>query len=471
MEKKIKPMNRSITIACTVIFVLLSVLLSVVTYRVFTSAMYRRYQEQMTSVLDYAQSFIDDEDMARCAETYAESEKYQETHAAFDRFVDYYKDLHYLYILKATEPGDEFRIRSVCSANTTYEKTQTPDKLLRLGDGAESWYSDTVAQMLRDIQSGTEDVFFEDPTEWGVDYTLARPLINAEGVHYGVLCVDISINEIQNTIYRNIYICIALIMGLGLLFTVLLVLWMRTYVSKPIRLLENSVTKFAASSHGQRDPDELLFQPPDIHTDNEVEALSRAVTKMTADMRDYAQGLAEAEETMRELQDSVFKDSLTRVNLEAAYVKMSQKLDRKIADNNAEFAIVIVDVNGTGAINRKYGQSMGDEYIVGACMLISSVFKHSPVYRVGGDDFAVVLQGRDYRDREALVESLRKDFEQSARRSMTKQPWQCYSAAIGMSAYQPGSDPNTKCVYTRAVAEMISAKKERKEEKQTESIF
>ena len=64
MEKKIKPMNRSITIACTVIFVLLSVLLSVVTYRVFTSAMYRRYQEQMTSVLDYAQSFIDDEDMA-----------------------------------------------------------------------------------------------------------------------------------------------------------------------------------------------------------------------------------------------------------------------------------------------------------------------------------------------------------------------------------------------------------------------
>ncbi|MBE6069844.1 MAG: hypothetical protein E7211_19450, partial [Clostridium lundense] len=194
MEKKIRPLNRSITIACAAIFLLLSVILSVATYRIFSDSMYSRYQEQMKSILDYAQSFIDGEDMAECAKTYVESEQYRATQAAFDNFVDHYKDLHYLYILKATRPGDAMNIRSVCSASTTYEKTHTPETVLRLGDAAASWYSDEMAKVLEKIQSGNEDVFFEDLSEWGLDYTLARPLANAAGEHYGVLCVDISID-------------------------------------------------------------------------------------------------------------------------------------------------------------------------------------------------------------------------------------------------------------------------------------
>jgi len=471
MEKKYRPLNRSITIACAIIFLLLSTILSVATYRLFSNAMYRRYQEQMTSIMDYAQTFIDNEDMAVCAKTYVETDKYRETQAAFDNFVDHYSDLHYLYIMKATESGDSLNIRSVCSASTAYEKANTPETILHLGDGAASWYSGEVIKVIEEIQNGNEDVFFVDQSEWGLDYTLARPLTNAAGEHYGVLCVDNSIDAIRNTINRNTRVCIGLILALGALFNFMLVLWMRACVTDPIRQLEASVTAFAASSHGKRDPDELLFTPPEIKINNEVQSLNLAVSKMTTDMKDYAQGLVEAEKTVQELRDSVARDELTHVNLEAAYVKMEQKLDRKIADGVAEFAVVIVDLDDTGDINNKYGYKKGDEYIAGSCLLVCNAFQHSPVYRVGGDEFAVVLEGRDYRDREALVTSLKKDFEQSPSRTMTKQPWLCYSGTIGMSEYLPGRDPSAKYVYTRAVSNMVSTKKEEKGKTQAENVF
>ncbi|MBE6909796.1 MAG: hypothetical protein E7474_09560 [Ruminococcaceae bacterium] len=77
--------------------------------------------------------------------------------------------------------------------------------------------------------------------------------------------MDISIDAIRHTINRNTSVCVGLILALGILFTILLVLWMRNYVTKQIRELESSVTAFAALSHGRRDPDELLFTPPDIN--------------------------------------------------------------------------------------------------------------------------------------------------------------------------------------------------------------
>ena len=74
--------------------------LSFITYRIYTNSFYARYNKQMESILTYAQSHIDDDDMSECARTYIESEKYRETQAFFDNFVDNYTDLHYLYIVK-----------------------------------------------------------------------------------------------------------------------------------------------------------------------------------------------------------------------------------------------------------------------------------------------------------------------------------------------------------------------------------
>ena len=57
-------------------------------------------------------------------------------------------------------------------------------------------------------------------------------------------------------------------------------------------------------------------------------------------------------------------------------------------------------------MNLTSGQQAGDEYLRTACKIICETFKHSPVFRVGGDEFAVIAQGRDYLYIEELLEKM-----------------------------------------------------------------
>ena len=70
-----------------------------------------------------------------------------------------------------------------------------------------------------------------------------------------------------------------------------------------------------------------------------------------------------------------------------------------------------MDVNNLKMINDTYGHEAGDSYIIGVCRVLCDVYSHSPVFRIGGDEFAVILKGRDYENRQLLIESLAQTFD------------------------------------------------------------
>ena len=73
------------------------------------------------------------------------------------------------------------------------------------------------------------------------------------------------------------------------------------------------------------------------------------------------------------------------------------RLDRLIGEHRQpEFAIVIMDVNDLKKVNDSAGHQAGDQYLIDACGIICRIFKQSPVFRVGGDEFAVIAQGHDF---------------------------------------------------------------------------
>ena len=457
-----RPLNRSVSIVCAVYIGLLCIILSLATYELYTKAMYERYEKQLASILNYVEAHIDKDDMAECARTYVESEKYKEFQAFFDEFYDYYEDVHYLYIMQVNDPDAPYEIVEICAANSSYEKEFEPDLVMHLGDAEEGWYDAATAQRFREILQGDEDAVIVNGSEWGTDYTLARPLVTSTGEHFGLLCADISIDQINDTIYRNIYITLAIILLPGALFIFLLILWMRKNVTEPLKQLENSVADFARSSTGRRDPDDLLFTPPEIHTQNEVESLTGAITKLSADMRDYVKEITAAENETKGLQVHVtemnaivYRDELTHVKNRAAFNKAAKKLDQDIENERAEFGFVMADLNSLKEINDRYGHDKGNEYITGACELICSVYDHSPVFRIGGDEFVILLQGQDYRQRDALLTRIRGEFSQYAS-SGGNIPWRHYSAAVGMAVYEPGD--TVDAVFNRADQDMYEAK-------------
>jgi diguanylate cyclase (GGDEF)-like protein len=155
-----------------------------------------------------------------------------------------------------------------------------------------------------------------------------------------------------------------------------------------------------------------------------------------------------------------YQDPLTGVKSKAAFNVKMKELTRDIVAGE-EFAIVMVDINNLKETNDRYGHDKGDRYLIGSCRTICTTFKHSPVFRVGGDEFVVILQNDNYEDREYLLEKLETRFEQS-HNDDTKKEWERYWAATGMAEYQMGSHETVEDVLKRADEEMYKKKMEMK---------
>ena len=108
------------------------------------------------------------------------------------------------------------------------------------------------------------------------------------------------------------------------------------------------------------------------------------------------------------------KDSMTGVRNKHAYSTKENLMDEAINSNdNLEFAVVVCDVNNLKYINDNFGHEYGDKLIKDACALICNTFEHSPVYRVGGDEFVVILEGRDYQNRDELISKINATIEKN----------------------------------------------------------
>lgn len=458
-----KPLNRSVTIGSTVFLLLLALILSVATYLSFRQSMYERFEAQMTDTLNYIDSHIDHDDLAQCVRTKQPSEKYKELQLFLDDiFVT--QSYHYVYIVASTPGVHGPGLMDVVTAFEPVDYEVGEDKLFYLGADLTDQYSLTTRAMFEQITAGGELYFFAEAWSGEVDYTGVLPLKDSSGRVFALACVDLSTSFINSTLMRHTIIHLLLILLMGVIFIHFFLRWMSRSVIRPIEALERSVTSFAKVSHEQRDPTLLDYVPPSIHTGNEVESLAKAVAQMSWDLKDYAVNMMRAEtevETMHSQMDRIgliaYQDSLTRVKNKAAYMKTKNMLNRTILTCTARFGIVMIDLNSLKKMNDTYGHKRGDGYIVACAKLICEVFAYSPVFRIGGDEFLVVLEGRDYDNRETLVNRLSDRFKKlSGDESLP--PWERLSAAIGAAVFTE-NDHTVDAVFKRADERMYANKK------------
>ena len=149
---------------------------------------------------------------------------------------------------------------------------------------------------------------------------------------------------------------------------------------------------------------------------------------------------------------AAFTDPLTGVKSKHAFSMQESAMEKQIADGEAgEFSVVVCDVNGLKMINDTLGHKAGDEYIRRASAMICEIFQHSPVFRTGGDEFVVILKGRDYLIRKELVLALHD-------RSVAHIGSGEVVISGGLSDYKPGEDFSFRDVFERADALMYEEK-------------
>ena len=97
------------------------------------------------------------------------------------------------------------------------------------------------------------------------------------------------------------------------------------------------------------------------------------------------------------------------------------------------------------------GHEAGDIYLKSACKLICEIYKHSPVYRIGGDEFVVILKGSDFANRV----DLQMQFDNQINENMSNGD---VIVSSGMAVFDPEIDESYTEVFIRADKKMYERK-------------
>ncbi len=190
-------------------------------------------------------------------------------------------------------------------------------------------------------------------------------------------------NDIRQIRYDIGFEILFAVLLLSAIFTVLTIIVVRKFVA-PLKQIADASIKLSNGDYN------VEFVHGNI---SEIELLNTAFENM-------ATSLYERE---KELHFSANRDSLTGLRNTTSYKRWVAEFDKEIKNKTANFGIVVFDLNYLKETNDTYGHDAGDNLIKTAAKLISDIFKRSPVFRIGGDEFVVVLKNKDLESHKELL--------------------------------------------------------------------
>ncbi len=156
-------------------------------------------------------------------------------------------------------------------------------------------------------------------------------------------------------------------------------------------------------------------------------------------------------------------DSLTGAKNITAYTdKVAELTEKMVADPKLQFAVVMCDIDDLKVENDRFGHDSGDRYIQNCYEIIKQVFASSSIYRIGGDEFVIVLQGHDYANALPLMNSMKKQVDFARKLPDTKSGRASFSA--GMAMYDSSQDYSVSDTVKRASDAMYQHKVKEKED-------
>jgi diguanylate cyclase (GGDEF)-like protein len=243
---------------------------------------------------------------------------------------------------------------------------------------------------------------------------LSTPLIN--GMNLVTVAPILEINAQRNRHIRQSIIFILLLLA----FTTAITIFFSRSITKPLKELTKEAKKMITGD---------MNAEFNIKQNDEIGELAKS----------FAAAKFHIIQHMKQMQGLAFQDSLTGVRNKMAYDSYLSELKDRIERGEVKsYGIAVLDTNNLKEINDTYGHENGNAYLVNSCKLICQIFTHSPVFRIGGDEFLVVLTGRDLENHSELMTQLKESMDLTKNASF---PWKQISIAcgLGIASYAKGT--------------------------------
>ena len=243
------------------------------------------------------------------------------------------------------------------------------------------------------------------------------------------------------SLLRNVLIAAAAVLVLAVLLTY----FFTGRITRPLKQLTEAARKADEGNY-----DFTL----EYRGNDEVGALTRTFVRMAGNMKEH----------ISDLNRRAYVDALTSVRNKGAFTAFIEDLQAKMEkdpENNAEIAVGVIDCDDLKTVNDRYGHDKGDLYLKTTSRMICKIFQHSPVFRIGGDEFAVILRNDDFRNRETLSAALEKAMADSR---ASADEWEHIHVAMGIALYDPHQDYSLMDTVRRADKTMYLNKRKNKED-------
>lgn len=223
-----------------------------------------------------------------------------------------------------------------------------------------------------------------------------------------------------------------------LIVTSLLTLKFTGIIVKPIKHLTEVSKKIAAGD---------LDVEIECNTKDEIGVLASRYSDTVKMLKKY----------INKINKQAYTDAATDVGNKAAYQDAVQRIDKMSHHNDGDYAVLVMDINYLKMYNDKYGHEFGDMLISDASTIIKKVFGDYNIYRIGGDEFAVLINAPE----DGLCEKLVKEFraEQELFNRNAKHYELGVRIAIGY-AVNSADDNDYADVFKRADKQMYIDKQE-----------
>jgi len=309
--------------------------------------------------------------------------------------------------------------------------------------------------------------YITDTEAYGYLVSVAVPIwYNGEVVAFSN--VDIDMEEIRARQRSFTLMTFAILFALAVVVCIIGFIIVNRAVVAPIRRLTDTASNYikeeneSGTHHG--------FADLKIASNDEIGELANSMKQMESDINDYyttlfaaKQEIISTREEANRMSEAANRDALTGVRNKRAYDNMLADIDQEIKAGGAVFGIAMVDLNYLKTINDEYGHDKGNIAIKKLCRLICVTFSHSPVFRIGGDEFAIILKNSDYENIQELVAKFEQELAKDNLNSELP-PWEKTSAALGYTFYQPEEDKDADTVFRRADSLMYERKREMKKQ-------
>lgn len=446
-EKVVMKLNRTtgyLVVICLFLFAVNSFLGFILTKQ-SDAAMRTLIENRMLDISNTAAAMLDGDSLEVIEAQDKETPQYQSVLKTLSYFQENI-DLEYIYC-----------IRDLGSGNFvfTIDPSEDPGEF-----GEPVVYTDALYRASLGEPSVDKEPYGD---RWGRFYSAYTPVFNSDHRITGIVAVDFSAEWYEKQIKKQFWTTIV-VSGISLFIACVIIFLSAANFDRKFQKMLNEmneisggietlVNEVAPGSDSGMPGDDITQSAgsPDI---NREDPSAKGGSKASRD------GFTELGNRIRSLEEQLgrrisfvrsqaFVDGLTGLGNRAAYEDHVLRLNEAIKKKEARFSIAVFDLNGLKELNDRYGHEKGDQAIRQAALVLKKVYEDGKVYRIGGDEFIVVIEDPDY-DVSLRYQEIDRLLGEMGEVSLAK----------GAAEFDPVYDVGYRVVFNRADYAMYNDKRE-----------